>query len=68
MVANRSGAAQPNLSQAIIKKMKLTYAPIDEQRKFARFAHQLEKSKTAVQSALDKAQLLFDSLMQKYFG
>lgn len=27
-----------------------------------------EKSKVAVQKALDEAQLLFDSLMQKYFG
>lgn len=26
------------------------------------------KSKVAVQKALDEAQLLFDSLMQEYFG
>lgn len=68
MVENRSGAAQPNISQAIIKKMKLTCAPINEQKRFAAFAAQVDKSKAAVQSALDKAQLLFDSLMQKYFG
>lgn len=68
MIENRSGAAQPNISQAIIKKMKLTYAPIGEQKKFAQFACQVDKSKAVVQSALDKAQLLFDSLMQKYFG
>lgn len=28
----------------------------------------VNKSKFAVQKALDNAQLLFDSLMQKYFG
>lgn len=28
----------------------------------------LVKSKVAVQKALDEAQLLFDSLMQEYFG
>ncbi len=27
-----------------------------------------DKSKVAIQAALDKTQLLFDSLMQKYFG
>lgn len=27
-----------------------------------------EKSKVAVQKALDETKLLFDSLMQKYFG
>ena len=29
---------------------------------------ELVKSKVAIQKALDEAQLLFDSLMQKYFG
>ena len=28
----------------------------------------VEKSKAVVQKALDEAQLLFDSLMQQYFG
>lgn len=28
----------------------------------------IEKNKAAVQKALDETQLLFDSLMQKYFG
>ena len=35
---------------------------------FAAFVEQVDKSKVAVQKALDEAQLLFDSLMQKYFG
>lgn len=29
---------------------------------------ELEKLKVAVQKALDETQLLFDSLMQQYFG
>ena len=29
---------------------------------------QVDKSKVVVQKALDEAQILFDSLMQKYFG
>lgn len=35
---------------------------------FAALVEQTDKSKVAVQKALDEAQLLFDSLMQKYFG
>ena len=32
------------------------------------FIEQVDKSKVAVQKALDETQLLFDSLMQQYFG
>ena len=35
---------------------------------FAAFVTQVDKSKVVVQKALDEAQLLFDSLMQEYFG
>lgn len=38
------------------------------QKEFAAFVEQIDKSKVAVQKALDEAQTLFDSLMQKYFG
>ena len=35
---------------------------------FERFVSQVDKSKVTVQKTLDEAKLLFDSLMQKYFG
>ncbi|MGN0351088.1 MAG: restriction endonuclease subunit S, partial [Roseburia sp.] len=38
------------------------------QNQFADFTKQVDKSKVAVQKALDETQVLFDSLMQKYFG
>lgn len=38
------------------------------QQEFIEFIEQVDKSKFAVQKALDETQLLFDSLMQKYFG
>ena len=41
---------------------------IEEQKTFENFVKQVDKSKVAVQKALDEAQLLFDSLMQEYFG
>ena len=38
------------------------------QKSFVEMKEQVDKSKVAVQKALDEAQLLFDSLMQEYFG
>ena len=38
------------------------------QNQFASFVYQVDKSKAVVQQALAKDQLLFDSLMQQYFG
>lgn len=34
----------------------------------AEFVKQVDKSKVAVQKALDETRTLFDSLMQEYFG
>ena len=59
---------QPNLNTAIMKEYNQIIPPMDMQQKFIEFVEQIDKSKVAVQKALDEAQLLFDSLMQKYFG
>ena len=42
--------------------------PIGLQREFATFVAQIDKSKSVIQKSLDETQILFDSLMQKYFG
>ena len=57
---------QPNLNTAIMKAYKQVIPPIELQKEFIRFVHQVNKSKVAVQKALDETQMLFDSL--KYFG
>lgn len=59
---------QPNLNTAIMKAYKQVIPPIELQKEFIRFVHQVNKSKVAVQKALDETQMLFDSLMQKYFA
>ena len=59
---------QPNLNTTIMKEYKQVIPPIELQRDFIRFAKQVDKSKATVQKALDETQLLFDSLMQQYFG
>ena len=59
---------QPNLNTTIMKAYKQVIPPIELQRNFIRFADQVDKSKVAVQKALDETQMLFDSLMQEYFN
>ena len=63
-----SGSAQPQLPISTMSKIRILLAPMALQEQFAAFVEQIDKSKVAVQKALDEAQLLFDSLMQKYFG
>lgn len=68
MWALNSGSAQPMITQKGIGEYQVMMPPMELQEKFATFVKQVDKSKAVVQKALDKAQLLFDSLMQKYFG
>ena len=63
-----SGSASPHINVGDIKAFKMILPPITQQEAFSAFVTQVDKSKVAVQTALDKAQLLFDSLMQEYFG
>ena len=56
------------LNLTIIKGLSFHIPPINLQDWFVGFYEQVDKSKVVVQKALDEAQLLFDSLMQKYFG
>ncbi len=63
-----SGTAQPQLPISTMGKIKLVVPKIEHQKEFAQFVEQVEKSKTQVQKSLDETQLLFDSLMQEYFG
>jgi len=62
------GAAQQHFNVGKYNKIRLTLPPLDQQLKFEKFVEQTDKSKVAVQKSLDEAQLLFDSLMQQYFG
>lgn len=61
-------SAQKNINLKILSELKVIAPDIEEQNKFATFVVQVDKSKVAVQKALEQTQTLFDSLMQKYFG
>ncbi len=63
-----TGGAQPNISQTIIKKMRIRNAPLPLQQQFAAFVEKVDKSKLAVKQSLEKLETLKKSLMQQYFG
>ncbi len=64
----QAGSTVSYLSIAMLKKLQIMVPSKDTQEVFSTFVTQVDKTKAAVQKALDEAQLLFDSLMQQYFG
>ena len=68
VLSKTKGGTQKFISLGDIRKLELNLPPIELQNQFAAFVAQVDKSKFAVQKSLEKTQLLFDSLMQEYFG
>ena len=66
--SKNQSAVKAGLNFNSITSLRIMIPPISVQKEFISFVHQVDKSKVVVQKALDEAQILFDSLMQKYFG
>ena len=62
------GTGVPTLNRNKFHNKPIIDVPLEEQVAFAAFVKQVDKSKVAIQKALDEAQVLFNSLMQQYFG
>ena len=62
------GQTMPNLNVPIVSAFQIIKPPKSVQEDYYSFVTQIDKSKVAVQKSLEKTQLLFDSLMQQYFG
>ena len=62
------GQTMPNLNVPIVSRFQIIKPTIEVQHSYYAFVEQTDKSKVAVQKSLNEAQLLFDSLMQQYFG
>ena len=58
----------PKVNRKEIAGFSMPLPPLPLQNQFADFVAEVDKSKVEVQKALDQTQLLFDSLMQQYFG
>ena len=63
-----SGATREAINNQQLENLQIIMPPMELQKQFAAFVAQTDKSKIAVQKALSETQMLFDSLMQKYFG
>lgn len=67
-IAKNQSAVKAGLNFNSINSLRLMVPPLAIQQQFKEFIFQVDKSKSVIQSALAKDQLLYDSLMQKYFG
>lgn len=61
------GAVTKTITKDAVRSVKLIVPPIDLQKQFSHFVQHVDKLRVEVQKSLDETQLLFDSLMQKYF-
>jgi type I restriction enzyme S subunit len=68
MGVNVHASAIGHLFMNRVKKLPAILPSMESQAEFTAFVRQVDKSKVAVQKSLDETQLLFNSLMQKYFG
>ena len=64
----QAGSTIAYLSIAMLKKLKVMVPSKELQSDFSNFVSQVDKTKVNIQKSLEKSQLLFDSLMQEYFG
>ena len=63
-----SGATREAITKQQVENLQIIVPPNELQEQFVNFVAQVDKSKAVIQKSLDETQLLFDSLMQKYFG
>ena len=68
IIAQAKTATMTTISQEGILKANIILPPFAKQKEFYSFVKQIDKSKSVIQKSLDETQLLFDNLMQKYFG
>ena len=64
----KTAIGQANINAQELQNIGLYLPPVELQRRFVLFKKETEKSKAAIQKSLDETQLLFESLMQEYFG
>ncbi len=65
---NKVGGAQTFLGLATIKRIKIPIPPLSLQQEFINVINQINQSKKSISQSIEELQLLFESLMQEYFG
>ncbi len=59
---------QANINAQELQSIRVYVPDIELQKQFVEMKDQVDKLKSKIQKSLEETQLLFDSLMQKYFG
>lgn len=67
-ISGGSAKSMSNISKERLGKIKVICPPRGLQDSLIPFVKRVDKSKAVIQKALDETKLLFDSLMQEYFG
>lgn len=68
ILAQSKTATMTTIGQDGILKTNVLLPPVELQKQFLHVVQQTEKLKSITQKSINELQLLFDSLMQKYFG
>lgn len=63
-----SGATREAITKQQVENLQIIVPPVELQKEFSDFVAHVDKTRLAIQKSLEKTQLLFDSLMQEYFG
>ena len=63
-----TGANYPAIKDSDVLGYRIPRPPIERQNEFARFVEQTDKSKFRIKQSLEKLEILYKSLLQKYFG
>ena len=61
-------AGQDGIQMDKLKKYPFPYPPIELQNQFAAFVEQTDKSKFRIKQSLEKLEICYKALLQKYFG
>lgn len=61
-------SAQKNINLKVLSELKAIVPSMDKQKEFAVFVVHINELKSIVRKNLDEARLLYNSLMQQYFG
>ena len=67
-IGESGGATRQAITKQQLEWLTVIMPPIKLQEDYSAFVAQVDKSKLVIQKAVDDAQLLFDSLMQRYFS
>ena len=64
----RTGGTAQGIRSKDLVKVYVPIPPLEQQKQFAAFVEQIDKSKLEIQKSLEKLETLKKALMQKYFG